>query len=89
MPATIDATAGAAFVPAGSKGERLRSANLADHPVPDGREEDWRFTPIARMRPLLDGADATATSPSAGPPPEPTCPGWTPARRSWAGSRAR
>ncbi len=59
MPATIDATAGAAFVPAGSKGERLRSANLADHPVPDGREEDWRFTPIARMRPLLDGADAT------------------------------
>jgi Fe-S cluster assembly protein SufD len=25
---------------------------LADHPVPGGREEDWRFTPLARLRGL-------------------------------------
>ena len=54
MPATIDSTPGAAFIPAASKGERLRSADLADHPIPNGREEDWRFTPLAALRPILD-----------------------------------
>lgn len=28
---------------------------LADHPVPTGREEIWRFTPLKRLRGLLDG----------------------------------
>ncbi len=31
------------------------SYDLADHPVPTGREEVWRFTPIKRLRGLLDG----------------------------------
>ena len=31
------------------------SYDLADHPVPTGREEIWRFTPIKRLRGVLDG----------------------------------
>jgi len=30
----------------------LGSADLADHPVPSGREENWRFTPLRRLRGL-------------------------------------
>ncbi|NLE17676.1 MAG: Fe-S cluster assembly protein SufD, partial [Propioniciclava sp.] len=29
------------------------SFDLADHPMPDGREEVWRFTPMRRIAPLL------------------------------------
>ncbi len=32
------------------------SYDLADHPSPTGREEVWRFTPLKRLRGLLDGA---------------------------------
>ena len=32
------------------------SYDLADHPVPTGREEIWRFTPIKRLRGLLEGS---------------------------------
>ncbi len=31
------------------------SYDLGDHPVPTGREEIWRFTPLKRLRGLLDG----------------------------------
>jgi Fe-S cluster assembly protein SufD len=31
------------------------SYDLADHPVPTGREEVWRFTPMKRLRGLLAG----------------------------------
>lgn len=34
----------------------VTSFDLADHPVPTGREEVWRFTPLRRFRGLLDGA---------------------------------
>ena len=34
---------------------RRRHCDLADFPVPTGREEEWRFTPLARLRGLLDG----------------------------------
>ncbi len=54
MPAIIDGAAGAGYAPATSKAQRVRSADLADHPVPGGREEDWRFTPLRRLQPLLD-----------------------------------
>ncbi|WP_319804162.1 Fe-S cluster assembly protein SufD [Nocardioides dongkuii] len=39
------------------------SYDLADHPVPTGREEIWRFTPLKRLRGVLDGeaSDATLT----------------------------
>jgi Fe-S cluster assembly protein SufD len=40
------------------------SATVEDHPVPTGREEIWRFTPLKRLRGLhqdavLDGSDYT------------------------------
>src|SRR3954468_23631747 len=39
------------------------SYELADHPVPTGREEIWRFTPLKRLRGILDGeaSDAALT----------------------------
>ncbi|MEV6958409.1 Fe-S cluster assembly protein SufD [Streptomyces sp. NPDC051207] len=38
------------------------SFDVADFPVPHGREEEWRFTPLARLRGLHDGtAVATGT----------------------------
>ncbi len=36
------------------------SYDLADHPVPTGREEIWRFTPLRRLRGLLDDEASTA-----------------------------
>lgn len=41
---------------AGASYERFASWDLADFDVPTGREEQWRFTPIARMSRLLDPA---------------------------------
>ena len=38
----------------------VASFDLADHPVPNGREEVWRFTPLRRLRGLLDGAPSAA-----------------------------
>ena len=38
------------------------SYDLADHPMPTGREETWRFTPMKRVRPLLE-------APVSGPHP--------------------
>ena len=37
------------------------SFDLADHPVPNGREEVWRFTPLKRLRGLHDEAVLTGT----------------------------
>lgn len=36
------------------------SYDLADHPVPSGREEIWRFTPLKRLRGILDGEESDA-----------------------------
>ncbi len=36
------------------------SYDLGDHPVPTGREEIWRFTPLKRLRGILDGEASTA-----------------------------
>jgi Fe-S cluster assembly protein SufD len=38
------------------RGAALASFDLADHPVPTGREEAWRFTPLRRLRGLHDGS---------------------------------
>ncbi len=40
--------------------ERTPSFDVADFPVPHGREEEWRFTPLERLRGLHDGT-AVAT----------------------------
>jgi Fe-S cluster assembly protein SufD len=36
------------------------SYHLADHPAPTGREETWRFTPLKRLRGILDGEPSDA-----------------------------
>ncbi len=38
----------------GSHVNRVGSVDPADHPVPTGREEAWRFTPLRRLRGLHD-----------------------------------
>ncbi len=37
-----------------TRADRFTSFDLAEHPVPHGREEDWRFTPMRRIRHLFD-----------------------------------
>jgi Fe-S cluster assembly protein SufD len=44
--------------PAASRLHPPGSFNLPDHPVPTGREEAWRFTPMKRLRGLHDGSFA-------------------------------
>ncbi|RBY83001.1 Fe-S cluster assembly protein SufD [Geodermatophilus sp. TF02-6] len=56
--ATSGAAAGAATsgaAPTGSPAERFTSTDPDAFGVPTGREEDWRFTPMRRIRPLLQG----------------------------------
>jgi Fe-S cluster assembly protein SufD len=51
-----------AFAPAATPGlpltkaQALRSYDVADFPALTGMEEEWRFTPLKRLRALLDGA---------------------------------
>ncbi|WP_374929576.1 Fe-S cluster assembly protein SufD [Kytococcus sedentarius] len=40
-------------VPDASRAERLRSFTPGDFPMPSGREEEWRFTPLDRLGSLL------------------------------------
>ncbi len=47
---------GATPVPGDSRGERRRSFDPADFVVPVGREEEWRFTPLHRLRHLHEDA---------------------------------
>ncbi|TFV88612.1 Fe-S cluster assembly protein SufD [Blastococcus sp. CT_GayMR16] len=44
----------------GSPAERLTSTDPDAFGVPTGREETWRFTPMKRVRVLLDGAPSDA-----------------------------
>lgn len=43
----------AAFVPSQSRAERTASFDVAAFPLPSGREEDWRFTPVKKLAGLL------------------------------------
>ena len=47
-------------VPTGSPAERFTSTDPDAFGVPTGREETWRFTPMKRIRRLLDGAPSDA-----------------------------
>ena len=42
-------------IPASDHSPTVRSRAVADHPVPSGREEEWRFTPLARLGGLHTG----------------------------------
>jgi len=59
-------------VPVVDRGERFTSLDPVAFGVPHGREEEWRFTPLARLRGLHDGsavatntATVTVTAPAA------------------------
>lgn len=52
-------------VPMASRGQRFTSYDVAAFEEPTGREEDWRFTPMRRLRKLHKGAPATGTAPVA------------------------
>lgn len=43
-------------VPASDHAPSTRSRRVEDHAVPTGREEEWRFTPLDRLRGLHTGA---------------------------------
>ncbi|MEV8180966.1 Fe-S cluster assembly protein SufD [Specibacter sp. NPDC078692] len=47
-----DSHGGGIGVPDSSRAGRLTSYNLADFPAITGREEEWRFTPLKRLRGL-------------------------------------
>src|ERR1044071_7294190 len=49
-----------AVIPAASRAERFTSHDVEAFEVPGGREENWRFTPMKRLRGLHDGS-ATAS----------------------------
>mgnify|MGYP000963083867 FL=1 len=49
-----------------SRADRPTSFDPADIPVPHGREEDWRFTPLKRFAPLFD-LDAVGAGTAACP----------------------
>jgi Fe-S cluster assembly protein SufD len=63
---------GAGSAPSESRASRFASYDVADFPVLTGREEDWRFTPLDRVRGLHDssaapGAGVTVTVDPAEP----------------------
>ena len=49
-------------VPMVSRGQRFTSYDVDAFEVPTGREEEWRFTPLRRLRGLHKGAEATGTA---------------------------
>src|SRR5882724_11232482 len=64
MPNHMTVPASVATVPPPkTKSQALRSYDVADFPALTGREEEWRFTPLKRLRGLADGAPASGTSP--------------------------
>jgi Fe-S cluster assembly protein SufD len=49
------------LVPPKTKSQTLRSFDVADFPALTGREEEWRFTPLKRLRSLAAGTPAPTT----------------------------
>ncbi|WIX78061.1 Fe-S cluster assembly protein SufD [Amycolatopsis carbonis] len=49
-----------AVIPAASRAERFTSYDVEAFEVPGGREENWRFTPMKRLRGLHDGSAVTS-----------------------------
>src|SRR5699024_1312670 len=53
---TAAAAEGRTGTPQPSRGARMTSYDVADFEVAGGKEENWRFTPLKRLRGLHDGA---------------------------------
>jgi Fe-S cluster assembly protein SufD len=62
MTTTQETEIAVARVPNATRGERFASFDVDAFEVPRGREEDWRFTPMKRLRELHSGAAATGTA---------------------------
>ena len=45
-----------------TKGDRFTSFNVEDFDIPKGKDEDWRFTPLRRLRGLHDGTAVAGES---------------------------
>ncbi|GGM12939.1 Fe-S cluster assembly protein SufD [Dactylosporangium sucinum] len=55
-----------ALVPPKTRAQQVRSFDVADFPAITGREEEWRFTPLKRLRGLASGSfEVGATAPKA------------------------
>ncbi|MDP9792138.1 Fe-S cluster assembly protein SufD [Catenuloplanes nepalensis] len=48
------------IAPPKTKSQALRSYDVADFPALTGLEEDWRFTPLKRLRGLAESVEATS-----------------------------
>ena len=46
---------GSSYVPVQTRSERFKSTITADFPAVTGREIEWKFSPIAKLRPLIEG----------------------------------
>jgi Fe-S cluster assembly protein SufD len=53
---------GPTLAPPKTKSQALRSYDVADFPALTGREEEWRFTPLKRLRGLATATASTAQS---------------------------
>jgi Fe-S cluster assembly protein SufD len=51
------------LAPPKTKSQALRSYDVADFPALNGREEEWRFTPLKRLRGFATATSATGSSP--------------------------
>jgi Fe-S cluster assembly protein SufD len=51
------------LAPPKTKSQALRSYDVADFPALTGREEEWRFTPLKRLRGLASGAVSEGVAP--------------------------
>jgi Fe-S cluster assembly protein SufD len=56
------AVAAPAPIPNATRAERFASFDVEAFETPGGREEDWRFTPMKRLRGLHTGAQATGSA---------------------------
>lgn len=49
-------------VPVQTRSDRFKSTNIADYPQVTGREVNWKFTPVAELKTLLNGTLASTTT---------------------------
>ncbi|MBN2177184.1 MAG: Fe-S cluster assembly protein SufD [Demequinaceae bacterium] len=56
--ATLDSAHSHGVVPDVSRAARKTSFDVEDLPVPTGREEDWRFTPVSSLRSFFEDTPA-------------------------------
>jgi len=58
---TVESTPKGVVIPRSSRAERFASFDVDAFEVPGGREEEWRFTPVKRLRDLHVGVPASGT----------------------------